>query len=250
MAVPELIYCAAGGARFAKIAIEAGFTYGAQLPNTVYFHPEFVDQNWKNPDLEKYAGAVAQYQPRLATVLDWERLEQLSAVLDWAETIAAYVETIIIIPKVVNGISKLPCFVGGKPIRLGYSVPTSFGGTVVPLGEFGRWPVHLLGGSPSEQFRLSRRLNVASADGNYCQLMSRYNQYFCPDGSANFAKNRFWPSLRESDGARWGDGSDTADAPYEAFRRSCEAIWAMWHGLPQRRYFAHTRPMFAAEVRR
>lgn len=229
--LPELIYCSDGNSRFAQIAIEAGFTYGAQLPNTVYFHPEFVDQNWKNPDLEKYAAAVAQYKPRLATVLDWERPGQLSAVLAWAETIAAYTETIIIIPKVLNGISKLPRVVGGKSIRLGYSVPTSFGGTVVPLVDFGSWPVHLLGGSPIMQRRLSKYLNVASLDGNYhLKMATKYNQYFVPDGSAMGCKNRFWPTLRESNGGvNWGDGSDKADAPYEAFKRSCAAIKAMWH---------------------
>jgi hypothetical protein len=53
--IPELIYCSDGNAAFAKIAIEAGFTYGTQLPKTIYFPPEFVDQDYKKPNLEKYA---------------------------------------------------------------------------------------------------------------------------------------------------------------------------------------------------
>lgn len=211
----------------------------------MYFHPEFADQNYKKPDFDRYLAAVEEHKPRIATVIDWMRDEQLAEVMMWAEAIAPHVETVIIIPKIAGGIARLPKTVGGKPVRLGYSVPTSYGGTGVSLAEFGRWPVHLLGGSPSEQYKLSRRLNVASVDGNYCQLMSRYNQYFVPDGAANFAKNKCWPTLRESDGSRWGDGSDTADAPYEAFRRSCEAILAMWHQLPQRRYFPVTRSMWA-----
>jgi hypothetical protein len=238
MAAPELIYCADGNARFAEIAIDAGFTYGAQVPNTVYFTPEFVDQDWRNPDLEKYEAAVAKHSPRLATVLDWERWEQLSEVLAWAETIAVYSETVIIIPKVLGGIERLPRRVGGRPVRLGYSVPTRFGGTTVPIGEFGGWPVHLLGGSPIQQRRLFKYLNVASLDGNYHNSMAtRYNQFFVADGSATYARNRFWPTLKEaSGGERWGDGSDTAGAPYEAFRRSCQNIWAMWHGKSQRQW--------------
>lgn len=236
---PELIYCSDGNSRFAKIAIDAGFTYGAQLPNTVYFQPEFCDQNWKNPDLEKYIVAVAEYKPRLATVLDWERREQKSEVLQWAEEIAPYVEIIIIIPKVLGSIKELPQAITGKSIRLGYSVPTTFGGTVVPLSEFGQWPVHLLGGSPNMQRKLSKYLNVVSLDGNYHHKMAvRYNQYFVPDGSAQFARNRFWPTLRESNGGEnWGDGSTQANAPYEAFWRSCEAIMAMWHNkLPSNNF--------------
>lgn len=226
----DLIYCADGNARFAEIAIEAGFTYGAQLPNKVYFSPEFVDQNWKDPDLYIYTASVAEYRPRMATVLDWELPDQLPTVLAWAETIAIFVDTIIIIPKVIGGISQLPTKINGRQIRLGYSVPTSFGGTQVPIWEFNKWPIHLLGGSPKKQFELSHYLNVVSLDGNYhLKMATKYNQFFVYDGSARYASNRWWPTLRESNnGKNWGDGTDKADAPYEAFRRSCQAIKKMW----------------------
>ena len=55
----ELIYCGGGNAKFAQIAIDAGFLYGAQLPSTVYHPLHFADQNWKRPDREKYMKAVA-----------------------------------------------------------------------------------------------------------------------------------------------------------------------------------------------
>jgi hypothetical protein len=97
------------------------------------------------------------------------------------------------------------------------------------LSEFDGWPVHLLGGSPLKQFELSKLINVVSCDGNYAQLMSNYCQFFVPDGSATYAKNRYWPTLREANGGtNWGDGSAKAGAPYEAFRRSCKAIMEMW----------------------
>lgn len=238
----EVIYCAGGNKRFASIAIDAGFTYGAQLPNTVYHAPEFVDQNWRSPDLERYAEAVALHKPRLATVLDWERWGQLDEVIKWAEAIVPYVsEAIIIIPKVIGGIYHLPRQIGDIPVRLGYSVPTSFGQTSVSLTEFLGWPIHLLGGSPIIQAKLAGlhlngnflveapKLNVVSIDGNYHQFMAtKFNQFFAPDGSARYAKNRFWPTLKEADGQKWGDGSKAAGAPYEAFSRSCKAIMEMW----------------------
>lgn len=247
MAVPELIYCADGNARYAEIAINAGFLYGAQVPNTVYFDPYFVDQDWKNPDLDRYAEAVKNHRPFMASVLDWESQPQLPEVLRWAETIAPVVEVIMIIPKVVGGIDQIPEQIAGKSVRLGYSVPTKFGGTGVPIWEFKRRPTHLLGGSPQKQRELTYYLNVISVDGNmHLKMANQFNAFFDPQRRT---PRGYWPTIEEYDGAKWGDGSDTADAPYEAFRRSCEAIWAMWHGLPQRRYFAHTRPMFA-EVRR
>jgi hypothetical protein len=253
---PELIYCADGNARFADLAINRkdenglnlpSFTYGARLPNTVYFKPQFVDQNWRNPNLDRYVEAVEKYKPRLATVLDWERWDQLGEVIQWGYAIAPYVqEAIIIIPKVrfaqAGWQDYIPRSIRGVKVRLGYSVSTKFSGTTVPKTNFLEWDIHLLGGSPMEQAKLAGlhlngkrllvdapRLNIVSVDGNYhLKMATKYNQFFIPDGSARYAKNRFWPSLKEADGKKWGDGSNKADAPYEAFRRSCEAIMDMW----------------------
>lgn len=225
-AIPELIYCSDGNRRFAEIAIDAGFTYGAQMPNTIYFQPEFVDQNWKSPDLNKYAAVVVEHNPRLATVLDWEQTEQLPEVLSWAETIAPYVEMVIIIPKVIGEVGRLPRIIGGRPVRLGYSVPTRFGGTCVPAWEFGGWPVHLLGGSPQVQYQLSYYMDVRSVDGNmHLKMATQYNTFF---DLQKRTRRGYWPSLKDFDGKKWGDGSASADAPYEAFRRSCLAIHKMW----------------------
>ena len=206
----EIIYCANGNRRFAQIAIEAGMTYGAQLPGTVYFSPEFVDQDWKRADRAAYVAAVAQHQPRMATVLDWERDEQLPEVLGWAEDVAPFVERVIIIPKVIGGIPRLPRRIGGREVVLGYSVPTRYGGTSVPPWEFAGWPVHLLGGSPHRQITMAHYLNVVSADGNY---INRKATQFC-----EWWNGRRWIPLRPKQD----------DAPYEAFRRSCINVLAAW----------------------
>lgn len=226
MATPTLIYCGGGNPRFYEIATAAGFLYGAQLPDTIYGKLYFADQNWKKPNLERYTAAVAQHRPVMASVLDWERSEQLPEVLMWAEMIAPFVQIIMIIPKVIGGVHQIPLSIGGKSVRLGYSVPTRHGGTFVPVWEFGNRPVHLLGGSPHEQRRLTRYLNVASIDGNMHQLMAiRNSAFYDPKRST---KRGYWPSLLDFDGRKWGDGGKSADAPYEAFRRSCVNILEMW----------------------
>lgn len=227
----EIIYCGGGNPRFYEIATAAGFKYGAQLPNTVYGPLHFADQDWKNPNRERYMAELAKHHPFMASVLDWEREEQLPEVLTWAEEAAQHVSVVMLIPKVMGGIPQLPRQIGGKPVRLGYSVPTKFGGTSLPVWEFTDWPVHLLGGSPHAQVRLTHYLNVVSVDGNMSQKMAtRWCQYWVP-GTARYANNRWWPTLIETDGQRWGDGSSQADAPYEAFRRSCENIQLMWRSL-------------------
>lgn len=232
-ALPELIYCANGNERFARIAIDAGFTYGAQLPGTVYFRPEFVDQDWKRPNRDRYMAALSEHRPRMATVLDWERDEQLPEVLAWAEEAAAYAEIVLIIPKIFGGIARLPRHIAGASVRLGYSVPTRHGGTQVPVWEFFGWPVHLLGGSPHAQMRIARTagLDIHSVDGNMHNLMAtRFCRFWVP-GTAKYASNRYWPTLREANGGqKWGNGGADSGAPYEAFRRSCLNIAKSWRG--------------------
>lgn len=218
MATPALIYCAAGNPRFVRIAVDAGFLYGAQLPDTVY--PDiaplwFADQNWKRPRRDAYMARLAERRPTQATVLDLEREEQLPEVLDWAEEAAQHVKRVVIIPKAFGIIDRIPARIAGADVVLGYSVPTKYAGTEVPVWEFGMRPVHLLGGSPPAQLRLAHYLNVVSADGNYANLKAtRFCEWW--DGS------RWQPTLRDN-GEPWGH-----DAPYEAFRRSCESIMAGW----------------------
>ena len=225
-----MIYCGGGNPRFYEIATAAGFLYGAQLPDTVYGALYFADQNWKRPNLEQYATVVKQHRPVMASVLDWEQLDQLPEVLSWAETIAPFVQVIMVIPKVIGGVESIPRKIGGRSVRLGYSVPTKHGGTPLNYSEFHGWPVHVLGGSPHQQRRLTRYLNVLSADGNMFQKMAtQFNAFFDP---LKQTRRGYWPTLADFDGNVWGDGSKTADAPYEAFRRSCENIMAMWRGTP------------------
>lgn len=221
----ELIYCAGGNARFAQMAIDAGFLYGAQMPSTIYHPIYFADQDWKRPNRQRYMDALARHRPHMASVIDLERHDQLHDVLSWAEEAAQWVNVVMIIPKAFGIIPQLPRRIGGADVRLGYSVPTSHGGTEVPVWEFDGWPVHLLGGSPHAQMRLTHYLRVESADGNMANKMATSRGHFWCNGNAK-AKDRYWPKLSETDGKRW-----ETDAPYEAFRRSCENIVEAWKKL-------------------
>lgn len=215
-----LIYCASGNKRFADIALKYGFRYGAQLPATIYHAPYFVDQNWKKPVRDVYMSALKQHAPALATVLDWEEEAQISEVLSWADEASQYVqEAVIIIPKVMSGIDQLPDTIRGKQVRLGYSVPTKFGGTCVPTWEFKRRPVHLLGGSPSEQLKLRSYLNVQSADGNYAtKIAINYGKAWLNDmGWTNPADLQLYDRSKK-------------DVMYFSFELSCMNIKAAWKG--------------------
>jgi len=249
MAIPPLIYCADGNEHFARTAVNAGYAYGARMPATVYLEPEFVDQDWKKAKCNQHRKTIApkckacaekrqklyhvymerleEHRPKSATVIDWEWQSQIHEVLEWAESAAAFVETIIIIPKVHGGVAQLSRRIGNRDIRLGFSVATGYGATPVTLFEFIGWPVHLLGGSPGQQLLLSHYLDVASADGNMMLKMATEHCAFWQPGKKPFKNS--WPSLKQAnDGRKWGDGSPTANAHHEAFRRSCANIMEAW----------------------
>jgi hypothetical protein len=159
-------------------------------------------------------------------VLDWERDDQFGEVMGWAEEAAAHVrEAVVIVPKVVGGVPRVPVSVGGRRVILGYSVPTSYGGSPVPLWEHAGRPVHLLGGSPQEQLRLWYAFGgvgcaVVSADGNMAGQQARKGRYW----SRAPGRKGHWKQLADCGDTR------TDGVPLECFRRSLEAIRDAWAG--------------------
>lgn len=196
----ELIVCTTLNARFAQSVLNNNLTLGSKAPEGISQELnsfiEFTDQDWKNPNKNRYINFVAKIKPRISTVLDLERPEQFNEVIEWAEEIAPHVqESIVIIPKYDDVISAIPMSIGGKEIRLGYSIQTNFGGTNVVLSEFrkAKHKIHLLGGSPSKQVVRAKLMNVASVDCNTmilaatkCQILTgldkpkwvHYKDYF------------------------------------------------------------------------
>lgn len=240
----EVIYCADGNPRMAQLAIDAGWLYGARMPGSVAFRPYFVDQDWKAPDRAVYMARLAQYHPHMATVLDLERPDQLPEVLAWAEDAAQHVNVVVIIPKVRGIIARLPERIAGIPVRLGYSVPTRYGGTTVHISEFARWPhgVHLLGGDPTRQMELYRELpNVRSIDTNYHLKMSGGGMYWAQRPMPpSVASNPHWPTLREAGESPSDDGN------YAAFSRSCANIMQAWRGAEREPYSRAVMPVQCA----
>jgi len=223
MAPVALIYCAAGNPIFARAALAAGWLYGARLPDwydrnlPLYF----ADQDWRAPNRAAYMIALARVRPNMATVLDLEYPEQGAEVLSWAKEAAEYVERVVIVPKVSGVIDSLPRSVGGAAVVLGFSVPTSYGGTEVPVWEFQGWPVHLLGGSPQAQRRLSRYLNVISLDGSMMQQQAMRGRFWSRQSSPRYRS--CWWQLSEAGDLR------TEGVPLECFRRSLGAVHSLWN---------------------
>jgi len=206
-----------------EIAKSLGYKVGCRLPSNKVYECFFADQDWKMPNKKRYIEQVSRYLPFMATVLDLEFDHQYEEVISWAEDISYYCSKIIIIPKYTGCIEKIPYSIRGKDVVLGYSVPTSYGATYVPLHEFKNREVHLLGGSPHKQMMLSHSLNVTSADMNMVIKLSKKGLYWQPGIDYPFgtsSRSNHWIPLKGS-----------GEIFEEAFRLSLLNIKKSWNDL-------------------
>lgn len=195
----DVIYTLQGADATCCLAIRAGLKYGIQsssytlcpycLRGDENHKVVFIDNDYFNYDHTKHLQTVKELRPKYATVMDVMTKEQcmkdkitwhsLERILDWAAELEQYAENIIVIPK-YNCLDKIP-----ERYVLGYSVPTSHGGTPLPVSLFVERRVHLLGGSWKAQLAHLSELggSVISLDNNYIQNIARqWAQFVMPSG--------------------------------------------------------------------
>ena len=217
----NLIYCGGGGKRYSTIAVENGYLYGARLPSSINHELFFADQDWKNPNFDRYLDEVKKHRPKWATILDWERQEQRDEVFKWAESIAPHVDCVLFIPKFPEAIKQIPESIGDTNVILAYSVPTRYGKSEVPIEMFAHRDTHLLGGSPHKQMELyMNNKNIVSADGNYHQKMAAFNKVWVWGAKRVLGR---WVFLKDYLGHEVKNGSC-----YIAFDLSCRNIMKAW----------------------
>jgi hypothetical protein len=218
------------------LAALAGIQYGTQSPvgRVCPYHEHlsgrhkvtFIDNDYFNYNHAAHIDAVALYKPKYATTRDVMTRAQckdagipyyeLAQILDWAEEVDQYAENTIIIPK-YDCIDEIP-----DKYMLGYSIPTSHGGTPLPVEAFKGHRTHLLGGPWRTQLAYMAELgdDVVSLDMNAVELVARWGEYYDGDG------NQF--SLEEGAGVRIGAVNNPR---YVALALSFGAIGQKLHDL-------------------
>lgn len=182
------------------LAAQAGLKYGIQSAHyrLCPYRDElsgrhtvtFIDNDYFHYDHAVHLAAVRDLRPKYATVRDIMTREQcreagidyysLDQILAWAEELAAHAENVIVIPK-YDCIDRIP-----DRYVLGYSIPTSHGGTPLAVDAFRGRRIHLLGGSWADQLAYLTDLgdDVVSLDNNYIQMIaSRFGNFVMPDGA-------------------------------------------------------------------
>lgn len=154
----------------------------------------FIDNEWHGYDHKVHLEAVEYAKPKYATIRDVLTKQQaadagvtfytLDQTVRMGEDVAEFADHVIVIPK-FDCLADLPREINGKPVVLGYSVRSSYGGTELPPSAFAGWPVHLLGGSWKDQRAILNILgdDVVSMDNNMVLKSGTFGGFFQGDGS-------------------------------------------------------------------
>jgi hypothetical protein len=149
----------------------------------------FVDNDFLHYDHAEHLAAVRQLRPKYCTVRDIMTRQQCAAagteyftlqrILGFAEELQRYAEHVIVIPK-YDCIDKIP-----PQYVLGYSVPSSYGGTPVPIARFKGRRIHLLGGPWNDQlgYLAAAGDDVVSLDTNVATKAALWGSVYKADGS-------------------------------------------------------------------
>jgi hypothetical protein len=161
-------------------AIPFGWKAGARYTNLRDVrhlpHVYFVDIDWKNYNFERHLRAVSEVRPTITVARDVTETDHIDDVLHEASILASFAETVVVVPK-NRDLMRRPRLGVPDMFRLGYSVPTRYGGTTISAEHF-VGDVHLLGGRPDVQHRLARMMDVKSLDGNRFTYDARFGDYF------------------------------------------------------------------------
>lgn len=206
----DVIFCWGGGDNSCCIPVRAGWMYGIRsgdvqtdgkgvcpIASTSPRHKvQFIDNDFHDYDHAHHAEIVRQFRPKYATVRDIMTEQQckeagieyypFEQVMDWAAELAEYAQNVIVIPK-YDCLDQIPA-----NYMLGYSVPTSYGGTPLPVEIFKGRRVHLLGGSWKAQLAHMAALgdDVVSLDNNHINIIaSQWGQFNDKDGNTKQMKD-------------------------------------------------------------
>lgn len=177
--VPQKYVC--HSRKVLNISKRFGWKSGARYTNLRDIRHEksvgFLDIDWKNYDFKRHIEAAKLIKPELTVAQDVISIDMLPIILNQAEQLLKYAKSVIVVPK---DIRLSDCMLERIPsvFRLGYSVPTRYAGTDIPLEAFNGRPVHLLGGRPDTQRKLANTLNVVSLDTNRFTLDASFGDYF------------------------------------------------------------------------
>jgi hypothetical protein len=173
--MPELFFC--HRYEFAVIADQLGFRLGTRSDhfdtNRVRrllnedFDIDFVDNDFEDPNKDRIEEIVEKTGADYVVLPDIYDCDDVNGVLEFGDELEhEYGTTPIVVPKCEFSWRRVP-----DRWLIGFSVPSGYGSTEIPITEFKNHRVHLLGGSHRNQIKFANRaidagVDIFSVDGN------------------------------------------------------------------------------------
>jgi hypothetical protein len=183
--MPELFFCHRH--RFAYVAYNIGFRIGTRADQfdtnrtqktlDADIPVSFVDNNFKDPDRNRLREIVDTVDAEFVVLPDVYSVEDLDSVLSFGDELATqFNATPIVVPKCDLTFSDIP-----DSWLVGFSVPSGYADTEIPLSSFGDHKIHLLGGTHMNQIKYANEarelgIDVFSLDGNAFSKASSFGK--------------------------------------------------------------------------
>jgi hypothetical protein len=173
--MPELFFC--HRYEFCLVADQLGFRCGTRadefetnriqqlLDDDIAL--DLVDNNFKDPDTQRLSSIVKKTGAEFVVLPDVYAVCELDQIIEYGKQLVSDFDvTPIIVPKCSIDESTIP-----PSWIIGFSVPSGYGETDIPVTEWTDHRVHLLGGSPRNQIQYANvavdaGVDVFSVDGN------------------------------------------------------------------------------------
>jgi hypothetical protein len=198
--MPMVFKFVAHSATVGKIAVREGWLPAARYTNLRdvrrFDRVGFLDIDWKNYQFRVHLNAVRATRPAMTVARDLVRMSDLNRVVDEAEELRRYAGLVVVVPKAIRLAERIDAI--PTKFVLGFSVPTKYGATRLPVSAFRNRPVHLLGGRPDVQRRLGDSLHVVSMDCNRFTLDAMFGDYFDGETFRPHPRGGYRRCLRES----------------------------------------------------
>lgn len=203
-----------------KIATKEGWLPGARYTNLRdvkrFGALGFLDIDWKNYDFNRHIEAASYTRPTMTVARDIEDKKQLKKTIDQAYRLLEFSQFVVVVPKDLSLARRLNTSIPSE-FLLGFSVPTKYGGTLIPPAAFKR-PTHLLGGRPDTQRKLAEQIPVFSIDTNRFTLDAAFGDYFDGETFRPHPSGGYKKCLRDSVkniNVLWSDYSAARRKSYE-----------------------------------
>lgn len=141
------------------VGIREDYTYQQSQYKSLNLPVEMLDNDFKNPDLDRFRERIAEHRPRIAVLGDTDSPDRMTDLLAVADDLhGSYRDLrVVVVPKSRQALDTIP---QGAPVTVGYSngyADRTADEFTEPEDWAGR-DVHVLGGSPPTQWEVVQTL--------------------------------------------------------------------------------------------